>query len=137
MREFVKRLNQEHEVTVILTTHDMDDSEALCDRIIVLGNGHILSDGSLAELRSSTATERRIKIELSEVVPDFEVPGANIVSTQDNQLEIAFNPEQVTSTNLIKSIVDKYPVLDLIVENPPIENLISELYARNKVEAER
>jgi len=52
VRDFVKRLNQERGVTVILTTHDMDDIEALCTRVIVIGDGRILSDGTLSELRN-------------------------------------------------------------------------------------
>lgn len=55
VRGFVKRLNRERGVTVILTTHDMDDIEALCERVIVIGEGAILSDGTLTELESTHA----------------------------------------------------------------------------------
>ena len=58
VRDFIKRLNRQRNVTVILTTHDMDDIEALCERIIVIGNGSILSDGRLDELRSRVNGER-------------------------------------------------------------------------------
>src|ERR1051325_3935755 len=51
VRDFVKRLNRERGVTVILTTHDMDDIEALCSRVMVIGGGQILSDGTLEDLR--------------------------------------------------------------------------------------
>lgn len=136
VRDFVKRLNEKHEVTVILTTHDMDDIEALCERIIVLGNGHILNDSSLSALRNSVAAERRIKIELEQGALFQPTEVASVISTEGNLTELAFNPEQISATELIKTIVDSHPVVDIIVENPPIENLISELYARNQIEAE-
>ena len=59
-RYFIKRLNQERGVTVILTTHDMDDIEALCTRVMVIGHGRILSDGDLEDLRARVTTKRRI-----------------------------------------------------------------------------
>tara|TARA_R110002072_G_scaffold46082_3_gene127874 strand:- start:5125 stop:6120 length:996 start_codon:yes stop_codon:yes gene_type:complete len=136
VRDFVKRLNQDFEVTVILTTHDMDDIEALCQRIIILGNGHILNDSSLSELRSNISTERRIKLELQNATPDFNIEHARVVALEGNTLELAFDPDVISSAALISNIVANHAVQDLLVENPPIENLISELYASNNIKAE-
>lgn len=61
VHEFIKRLNRENNVTVILTIHDVDDIEAICDRIIVLINGVTLSDGSLSDLRAKVDGERILK----------------------------------------------------------------------------
>ncbi len=68
VRDFVTRLNRERGVTVILTTHDMDDIEALCTRVIVIGDGQILSDGTLSELRARVSRERWLTVDL--VHPD-------------------------------------------------------------------
>ncbi len=51
MRDFIKRLNQERHTTVILTTHDMQDIEALASRIILIGKGQVLLDGGLEDIR--------------------------------------------------------------------------------------
>jgi ABC-2 type transport system ATP-binding protein len=60
VRDFVKELNRERGVTVLLTTHDMDDIEALCNRIMVIGRGQIMHDGSLRSLRAKVNNERRL-----------------------------------------------------------------------------
>lgn len=57
VRQFIRRLNAEKKTTVILTTHDMQDIEALTERIILIGKGRILLDGSLEELRHRYAQE--------------------------------------------------------------------------------
>jgi ABC-2 type transport system ATP-binding protein len=51
VRDFIKRINKENGVTVVLTTHDMGDVEALCDRVILIGRGEILYDGSFAGMK--------------------------------------------------------------------------------------
>jgi ABC-2 type transport system ATP-binding protein len=136
VRDFVKRLNKERNVTVILTTHDMDDIEALCDRIIVIGNGSILSDSTLAALRARVDGERRLKIEFSQTV-DFSDPDARVVSRQGREYHLAFNPQHVTSAQLITRIASRFEVHDLLVENPPIEELIAQLYELNQIEQGR
>lgn len=65
VREFVKKLNREHGTTVILTTHDMQDIEALTNRILLIGDEKILLDGKLDELKAKRSTKRRIKLEYS------------------------------------------------------------------------
>lgn len=57
VREFIQKLNEEHKTTVILTTHDMQDIEALTKRIILIGKGHVLLDGTLEDIRNNTESE--------------------------------------------------------------------------------
>src|SRR5512134_3604112 len=66
VRDFVRRINRERGVTIILTTHDMDDIEALCSRVIVIGNGQILSAGTLSDLRARVTRERWLTVDLAE-----------------------------------------------------------------------
>jgi ABC-2 type transport system ATP-binding protein len=129
VRDFVKRLNRERGVTVILTTHDMDDIEALCTRVMVIAGGKILSDGTLADLRARVSRERWLTVDLDgDSAPDFADPDARVISREGHRLRLAFDPQAVTPTALIQRVAGRYPVRDLFVENPPIETVIARLY---------
>lgn len=130
IRDFVKRLNREYGVTVLLTTHDMDDIEALCERIIVIGGGKILSDGSLEALRSAVSEERRLIVDLQDNASAFHETAARVVACEGNRVYLAFDPAVIPTAELIRRITAQYPVKDLFVENPPIEHLIARLYAQ-------
>ena len=128
VRDFIKRLNRERGTTVILTTHDMDDIEALCDRILVIGEGRILSDGSLDQLRARVSTERRLLIDLEEENAEIDDPDATIVRRDGHRVHLSFSPERVSAAALIGRIAARHAVRDLFVENPPIEEIIARLY---------
>lgn len=61
VRDFIKTINLENKTTVILTTHDMQDIEALAERILLIGKGRILLDGSLSELKTRTSSKVDVK----------------------------------------------------------------------------
>ena len=125
VRDFVKRLNKDG-VTVLLTTHDMDDIEALCTRVMVIGSGKILSDGTLADLRRRVTRERWLIIDLDD--PWTEEPETTVVRKEGARVVLAFDPETLAPAELIRRITSKHAVRDLFVENPPIETIIARLY---------
>jgi ABC-2 type transport system ATP-binding protein len=128
VRDFIKRLNREQGTTVILTTHDMDDIEALCHRILVIGEGRILSDGTLDALRAQVSTERRLLVDLEEENADIVDPDATVVQRDGHRIHLSFSPERVSAAALISRITARHAVRDLFVENPPIEEIIARLY---------
>lgn len=132
VRDFIKRLNREQKITVILTTHDMDDIEALCTRVMVIAQGRILSDGTLEDLRDRVTKERRLIVDL-EGVEDIADPDARVVSRDGHRVHLAFDPNRVPTAELIARITARHPVRDLFVENAPIEEIISRLYAEEKL----
>ena len=63
VRDFIKKMNREHRTTVILTTHDMQDIEAIAERVILIGKGQILLDGSLRELRTAAGGQSELNLD--------------------------------------------------------------------------
>jgi ABC-2 type transport system ATP-binding protein len=128
VREFVGRLNRDHGVTVILTTHDMHDIEALAERVIVIGQGRILADGSFEALRAGVLAERRLFIDFADEAPVLDVPGVTVVARDGRRLELAFDPRSTPAPDLIARIVAAHPVDDIHVEEPLIEEVIARFY---------
>ena len=129
VRDFVRRLNRERGVTVILTTHDMDDIEALCERVLVIGEGRILVDGPLSALRAHGLRERRLTLDLVDEGEEVSDPDVRLIAREGGRVELAFDPADVSSTDLISRITARHRVRDLFVENPPIEEVVARLYA--------
>jgi len=128
IRDFIRRLNTERGTTVILTTHDMDDIEALCRRVIVIHKGRIFSDGPLEELRALITTERRLTVDLADADGQINDADVEIVEQQGNRIVLRFDPQRIPAAQLIQRIAANHPVRDLFVENPPIEEIIARLY---------
>src|SRR5262245_7834392 len=131
VRDFVRRLNRERGVTVILTTHDMDDIEALCTRVMVIGEGKILSDGTLAALRERVTRERWLIVDLQIEREPLADPDATVMQREGHRVCLRFDPVRVSPAALISRITARHAVSDLFVQNPPIEEIIARLYGGN------
>jgi ABC-2 type transport system ATP-binding protein len=127
VRDFIMRLNRERRTTVILTTHDMDDIEALCSRVILIHNGRILYDGDLEGIRAQVSRERQLTVDLEDSAR-VEEPEAISIRQEGHRAVIRFDPGRVSAADLISRVTARYAVADLTVENPPIEEIVARLY---------
>ena len=131
-RDFIKRFNRDRGVTIILTTHDMDDIEALCERVIVIDEGRIRSDGTLEALRQSITPERRLIVDLMDQDLPISDPHATVNRREGHRVHLSFDPRVTPPAELIARIASRYPVRDLLVESPPIEEIVARLYDRER-----
>ena len=128
VRDFVRTRNRKHGMTVILTTHDMDDIEALCSRVMLIADGRILSDGPLSALREQVTNERHLILDLADPDAEIIVPGATVLKREGDRVTLVFDPSEIAPAELIARVTEQAAVRDLLVQAPPIEEIIARLY---------
>ncbi|NUU64426.1 ATP-binding cassette domain-containing protein [Paenibacillus sp. JW14] len=128
IRQFIKTMNRERRMTVFLTTHDLDDVEQLCSRLLVVNHGHIVEEGPLDTIVNKLAPSRLLVIELSEESQAPEHLRAQLVRQEGLKLWYQFDKAGITAAELIADLSGKLPIRDLSVQEPDIEDAIREVY---------
>ncbi|WP_371404408.1 ATP-binding cassette domain-containing protein [Kribbella sp. NBC_00662] len=128
LREFLAEINADRRTTIILTTHDLDDIEALCTRVMVIDHGHQIFDGTLDGLKSSQSAPRTLVVDLATSLPPIEIDGATVIKVDGPRQHLTF-PPTTSAAPLLAQIAANYPLADLSVSEPTIESVITQLYA--------
>jgi ABC-2 type transport system ATP-binding protein len=135
MRTFIRTYNERHGATLILTSHYMDDVAALCPRVIVIDKGKLSYDGSLEDLVRRTRPDKRVVLRLSKAVARADLDALGRVISHDEG-EVVLQVDQDSVSTTIARALASLPVKDLTVENPPLEEVMSELFSRTRASRE-
>ncbi len=127
VRQFIKKLNTERGTTIILTTHDMQDIEALTDRILLIGKGRILFDGTLQELKKHSSDRKTLVFEYKGGSPAL-CEGMLYVKEDEGRLVIELDPSRCSVSDAIAHITQQVEILDISVSNTSTEELVARLY---------
>ncbi len=133
IRQFIQQINAERQVTVVLTTHDLGDVEKLCNRVILIDDARLLFDGKLATLRGMLSKERLLRVDYAEDYPDVRVPHVQITHREGTRVQYRFSPEEIRTAELIGTILQKFRIVDIAVQEPEIEELIQTVYEDNVI----
>lgn len=128
VRDFIKKLNYEKKTTVILTTHDMSDIEALAKRIILIGKGQILYDGSLNKLKNKYGHIKRVTVYSKDNVKIFRKNGIISYEREDNFYTFIIDINKLTVSDLLNYLSSKLNIVDIQVDSESIDNIIVKLY---------
>ncbi len=132
VREFIKKINKKDKVTIILTTHDMSDIEALAKRIILIGKGNVLYDGTLSKLKKEYDYLRKIKIDTKDKISVDEDYVVSQTNTKDG-IEFVIDIRKTEISSFINLISSKISIIDIDVDNGNIDELIVRLYEDFKI----
>ncbi len=133
IRDFLRSVNRDFNTTILLTTHDIDDIEALAERVIVIDEGRFIYDGSLGGLKTRLGASRQIHVTTEEAeLETFRDATAGLdvawSAPEDGRFCAAFDPQRVGVAALLERILDAAPVKDIRVEDVPIEQVVRDLY---------
>jgi ABC-2 type transport system ATP-binding protein len=124
---FIKELNRERGVSVLVTSHDMAELEQLAGRIVLLHEGQIAFDGDFAELRRLLSRRRVLTLETSSPEPP-DLEGAELLRTDGGRHEYAFDAAQVKLAHLLEQAAAQSEVLDVETHRAPIDEVVADLY---------
>ncbi|MBS4209994.1 ATP-binding cassette domain-containing protein [Bacillus sp. FJAT-50079] len=133
VRQFIQTINKEKGVTVILTTHDMNDIEALADRVILIGKGSVLYDGKLEELRGKYGAHKVVTIDYQGNNQPLNMDGATILFKTSKRMVLSVDTEKIMMSQVLSQLSNQMELIDISIEAQPIEEMMIQLYKEHQL----
>lgn len=140
VRKAIKEINEKYKTTIILTTHDLNDIEELCSRIIIIDSGKKIYDGEIYGVKEKFGYLTTVEIQIKEEINLESFNEFNEMKEDDefkldyknNKLSITFNKNKISSVDIIGRIMKRLSVIDFVVKETSIEDIVKKMY-RNEV----
>ncbi len=127
VRDFIKKINRENHTTIILTTYDMSDITSLAKRIILIGNGKVLYDGSLKKLKNQYETKTTIMVKTKDKLNIRKKGVLEKIKTKDGY-QLVIHLKELSISELLTILSRKIEIDDIEIENESIDDIIVKLY---------
>lgn len=129
IRDFLRQIQQQYKVTLLLTSHDMDDVEKVCDRVMVINHGVKVSDSSLDSLMRKHTKDRYVKF-IFKKLPEKEKLEDLGKIIEEGENFYTFKVAQSKMPELISKMADKYDLDDIDILSVPLEEIIADIYQK-------
>jgi len=128
IREFLKKIQKELNVTMLLTSHDMDDIEKVCDRVIVINKGVKMYDDQLKTLTEEYNKLKYVKFTFSKLPSNNKFDSSNIIEKGENYLLFKVNREEMSK--FVADVTSKYDLVDIEILSIPLEEIIADVFRK-------
>lgn len=127
VREFIKKINKKNNITIILTTHDMNDIASLAKRIILIGKGKKLYDGTLSKLKKDYGYVRKINVKTKDKI---NIKKDYIISQKknDDTIEFKIDTRKIELNKFINYLTNNISIIDLEIDDNNMDDIIVKLY---------
>lgn len=133
IRDLVRRSSEMDGVTLLLTSHDTGDMERVCDRVIVIDHGQVVTDQKVKDLRSSYIREKVVTIAMKEPEIDLDLAGVRVLEKMPHHLKLSVSTDETSVESLLQAVMPKTGFDDLSIEDPSAEDIIKEIYHRSRM----
>ena len=133
IRNFIRQLNAEDKVTMIFTTHDMQDIEKTCRRLIIINKGTKIYDGSLDRVRKLHGSSRQLDVIFANDENICPIPDVAILEVDKRHRQLIFDRNKVHINDLMSYLLSTYSVKDMSIAEPDIDSIIRKIYSSDKV----
>jgi ABC-2 type transport system ATP-binding protein len=130
VRKFLSKVNRERGTTIILTTHDLQDIEEICPRLIMVDEGKLLFDGEVTRLRAALGSRRRLTLTFGTDPGTITLAGAQLVSDEGAAKHFLLESEDTSILDVLTELGSGYDLSDVALEEPAIEEVIRTFYQR-------
>ena len=128
VRQFLRQVNAERQVTVILTTHDLNDVEKVCQRLVIIDSGKIIYDGGIDALKKRYGKTRMLIVDLAQAYSDIQLEEVDLTRRDGNRIWLAFDRDTISASEVIAQLTARYEIQDLTVSEPEIEEIVRRIY---------
>ncbi len=128
IRDLILELNQQEGVTIFLTSHDAGDVEVLCRRAMVINHGEVIYDGKVSTLRRDYIRTKTVSLKLGEPWEGFDDPGVQVLKHKGYGVKLEVDTGATPIEEVIGRLLARYAVVDINVDNPPMEQIIARIY---------
>ena len=138
VRKAIKDINEKYGTTIILTTHDLNDIEELCNRIIIIDSGKKIYDGELEGVKEQFGYLTTIEIQLKDKSNIEKINFARFkdddfkLNMKESKINITFNKNNISSADIIGEVMKKSKVIDFNIKETSIEDIVKKMY-KNEV----
>ncbi|RPK22139.1 hypothetical protein EDO6_06239 [Paenibacillus xylanexedens] len=130
IRQFLRTLNETFGKTILLTTHDMDDIEQLCSRVMVINHGQLTYDGSIPSLRDTIGLPTLIRVTYrgSFLMPDTIPSAIQITGVEGQIVTVEVNRKEWSTMDILKQLEHWGEIEDVEMKEPDFEDIIHRVY---------
>lgn len=128
IRKFIRELNAERKTTIILTTHDMNDIDQICGRIIMIDKGKLLSDSSLHEFKEAHRESYRVRVEYTKMYHEIALPGVRLEEKREGVREYSVAKSEGSVNGILKCLSEAFEIKDISIKETEIEEIVRKLY---------
>lgn len=137
IRRFLVEHNKERGATIVLTSHDVEDIEATCKRLVILEKGRVLWDGDIVALAHELVAKRRIEVHLEPAAPEPDLAKLPLAAHDAElvgrgQHSLSFTLPAAKSQSFVRALFEVLQVRDLAVERRPLEDLVKQIFSQGR-----